>query len=572
MFQNNLQRIKHYTMLTTAICCISACGGGNGGYGDSDGPSSTPTPTATPTTTPTATPEPTVTPVAQPIVITATNAGETLVGAGNVETLIASETDESFAKEVSERTGFTLYVRDNDPLGESSCATAGCVSTWPPLLANNDATAEDPLTIIEREDGSMQWALRDKPLYFFSGDELAGDIKGEGKGGFHVALTQPLAIGGNENAGQFFVGFGKTLAAKPIAEGINDSFVSEEINTSGLTLYTFSNDEPGKSNCFNQCAVVWPALLAGPNDVAKAPFSLVERAMNTEGATAMQWAYRGKPLYYFFNDTQPGDTNGLANEAFSLVRPLPWKVADSEIGSLFAGTNIVLTATPDAEANDGTELTSSQGKDGFTLYTLDDDIDSSTCTGACLANWPAFIAHEGAVPAGPFSLIARESGEMQWALNGKPLYFFVNDSEAGDTNGDGIAGKFHAARMAPVATHEHETEGAILIASGKLINKQGEADISFAGFTLYTFVEDSVGSSTCFDQCEDSWPPLFAPANAKDFGDFTVIDRNNPNTQDDDELTIKQWAYKGEPLYFFIGDSSPGDANGEHSTWFIARP
>ncbi|VUD66703.1 hypothetical protein TDB9533_03667 [Thalassocella blandensis] len=578
MFPNTLHTLKNLSVLTTLICSLAACGGGDG-YGNSS-PESTPEATATPTPEPTpevtATPEPTITPVAVPLEKAETNAGETFVGTGQVMILISGDEEGVFTSEVSDRTGRTLYVRDNDELGSSSCNSAGCVTTWPPLLADENATPIAPLTVIEREDGATQWALRDKPLYFFSGDAVAGDLNGEGKGGFHIALSQPIAIGSNDTGIQFFVGFGSTLMAKPEADGINDSFIAQRQNVSGLTLYTFANDEPGKSNCFGQCLVVWPALLADPEDTAQAPFSLIDRQMDNNGTTAKQWAYRGKPLYYFFNDTTPGDTNGLANDAFSLVRPLPWKVADSEHGSLFAATGLVLTATPDESAEESSEenaeIIKTAAKDGFTLYTLDDDDGSSTCVGPCLANWPAFMAHAGAESAGPFSVIARESGEMQWALNGKPLYFFVNDVNPGDVKGDGIAGKFHVARTAPIAVVNHETEGALLTAHGALVNQNGEDDTSFADFTLYTFAEDIDGIPTCFQGCADQWPPLFAAANARSFGDFTVIDRNDPATSEDDEANIKQWAYKGEPLYFFGGDSAPGDANGEYGTWFIARP
>ncbi len=36
----------------------------------------------------------------------------------------------------------------------------------------------------------------------------------------------------------------------------------------------------------------------------------------------------------------------------------------------------------------------------------------------------------------------------------------------------------------------------------------------------------------------------------------------------------QQVAYNGEPLYYFTGDTAPGDANGEGvgGVWFIATP
>ena len=68
------------------------------------------------------------------------------------------------------------------------------------------------------------------------------------------------------------------------------------------------------------------------------------------------------------------------------------------------------------------------------------------------------------------------------------------------------------------------------------------------------------------------WPPLYATADDQDFGDFSVIQRDNPATESVE--TVYQWAYKGEPLYFYFEDSAPGDLNGDgvNGVWHIARP
>jgi hypothetical protein len=40
---------------------------------------------------------------------------------------------------------------------------------------------------ITRDDGAKQWAMNEKPLYFFATDVQAGDAKGDGQGGvWHV--------------------------------------------------------------------------------------------------------------------------------------------------------------------------------------------------------------------------------------------------------------------------------------------------------------------------------------------------------------------------------------------------
>ena len=82
--------------------------------------------------------------------------------------------------------GMTLYTFDMDMAGKSNCNGA-CAALWPPELAGADARPEGELSIIERDDGSKQWAYRGKPVYTFSKDLKAGDKAGDNvKNVWHV--------------------------------------------------------------------------------------------------------------------------------------------------------------------------------------------------------------------------------------------------------------------------------------------------------------------------------------------------------------------------------------------------
>lgn len=88
---------------------------------------------------------------------------------------------------------------------------------------------------------------------------------------------------------------------------------------------------------------------------------------------------------------------------------------------------------------------------GRTVYIFDKDgVGKSNCSGGCLAQWPAFVAKPGAVAKGEFGLIDA-NGARQWTVNGKPLYYFVGDTKAGDRNGNGIGGVWHVISEKPVA-------------------------------------------------------------------------------------------------------------------------
>lgn len=75
----------------------------------------------------------------------------------------------------------------------------------------------------------------------------------------------------------------------------------------GMTLYTFDKDKvhSGKSECTGACAKNWPPFLASASESASGDFSFVQRA---DGK--MQWAYKGKPLYFWHKDMKPGEKTG----------------------------------------------------------------------------------------------------------------------------------------------------------------------------------------------------------------------------------------------------------------------
>jgi predicted lipoprotein with Yx(FWY)xxD motif len=77
----------------------------------------------------------------------------------------------------------------------------------------------------------------------------------------------------------------------------------------------------------------------------------------------------------------------------------------------------------------------------MTLYTFDkDEMNKSNCGAVCLVAWPAFLAPQASNTKGQFSTIQREDGKYQWTMNGKPLYFYANDTKPGDKKGDGKFG------------------------------------------------------------------------------------------------------------------------------------
>jgi predicted lipoprotein with Yx(FWY)xxD motif len=102
----------------------------------------------------------------------------------------AMQGDSSMGKVYTDDKGMTLYTFDKDEAGKSNCYDQ-CAVNWPPFMASADAMAEGDWTIVERTDGSKQWAYQGKPLYLWVQDKAPGDVTGEGKGDgtWHVAVA-----------------------------------------------------------------------------------------------------------------------------------------------------------------------------------------------------------------------------------------------------------------------------------------------------------------------------------------------------------------------------------------------
>jgi predicted lipoprotein with Yx(FWY)xxD motif len=92
------------------------------------------------------------------------------------------------------------------------------------------------------------------------------------------------------------------------------------------------------------------------------------------------------------------------------------------------------------------------------------------------------------------------------------------------------------------------------------------------GMTVYTFTKDvkDSGKSACTGGCLDKWPALTVAAGATATAGTGVSGTLATITRDDNGAL--QVTYNGLPLYFFKGDSAPGDANGVYTNWEAVKP
>lgn len=98
----------------------------------------------------------------------------------------------------------------------------------------------------------------------------------------------------------------------------------------------------------------------------------------------------------------------------------------------------------------------------------------------------------------------------------------------------------------------------------------GTVLVSGDGFTLYIFTNDLTNTPSCYADCIESWPPLLTDGSPEagegiDPSKLGIAARNDGTFQ---------VAYSGRPLYFFRGDTAPGDTlgHGIENLWQVLLP
>ncbi len=196
---------------------------------------------------------------------------------------------------------------------------------------------------------------------------------------------------------------------------------------------------------------LWPALLtkgrpiAGPG-VNRALLGTVTRDDMLSGKSVKQVTYAGLPLYRFFLDEGPGETDG-ANLFDPVTSPTgTWYLVKPKRGIPATGR---IHMEPETVGN-AKVLSVSMDNDfsllphgTFPVYTLSprsaesqsrtEDGPGSACQKKCALNWPPVLSSERPVAGAgvnqhALGTIVRPDGSHQVTYKGKPLYLFVKDA------------------------------------------------------------------------------------------------------------------------------------------------
>jgi predicted lipoprotein with Yx(FWY)xxD motif len=150
------------------------------------------------------------------------------------------------------------------------------------------------------------------------------------------------AAGGSAGSPSASPALSAAPSAATVSAANSSTFGTILTGPNGMTLYTYSSDTAGTSNCSGGCATEWPPLTVpvGQQPMAAAgatgKLSTLARA---DGTT--QVAHDGLPLYYWQGDAKPGDVTGDGVNGFSVAKaaggsaPQPASAAPSSSGSRY---------------------------------------------------------------------------------------------------------------------------------------------------------------------------------------------------------------------------------------------
>ncbi len=108
------------------------------------------------------------------------------------------------------------------------------------------------------------------------------------------------------------------------------------------------------------------------------------------------------------------------------------------------------------------------------------------------------------------------------------------------------------------------SEGGGMTLTGAEVSGLGMVLVDSEGFTVYEFAKDKGTTSSCYGTCEEGWPPV-STKGAPTAGEGAMSSQLGTTKRKDGSLQV---TYAGHPLYTFVEDKSPGEANGNGSEAF----
>jgi predicted lipoprotein with Yx(FWY)xxD motif len=333
-------------------------------------------------------------------------------------------------------------------------------------------------------------------------------------------------------------------------------------------LFSFDEDEPGKSKCAADCATNWPAALAPAHAKKLGEWSIIKRA----DTGAAQWTFRNRPLYTSAKDSAKASGKPDPSYKPAAATPAsPGATKESPWHPLELKPNEHITRP---SGFDVTEVLMAPGQalidsNERTIYSFSGKLREAKDLSY---DWVPVQAPSLAQNVGNFSVLVRSDGQRQWMMNGRPLYTYRRDWVLGDANGRSVDSRIQVAVVMPyflpaaVDILPDERRGGLMVVRGTgqalytrdMAFVDGEGGQNTRGARGNPFKGQVIGTTACEGECTKSWTPLAAPNDAVPSGYWSVFTRSDGQ---------KQWAYQGFALYSMNKDK-PGQINGQNEYHF----
>lgn len=109
-----------------------------------------------------------------------------------------------------------------------------------------------------------------------------------------------------------------------------------------------------------------------------------------------------------------------------------------------------------------------------------------------------------------------------------------------------------------------ESGGGAMVVSLGNAQKLGMILVDSNGMTVYDFHKDKGTTSSCYGPCAEGWPPVLTEGEPE-VGNGASSSKLGTTERKDGTMQV---TYAGHPLYTFVADKNPGEANGNDVSAF----
>jgi predicted lipoprotein with Yx(FWY)xxD motif len=191
---------------------------------------------------------------------------------------------------------------------------------------------------------------------------VAGALSAIGLAAAALSLALVLAVPGGPAGATTSSAHGKSVK---ISTAKVASVGTVLTTASGLTLYHFTEDSPGRSTCNGACAKIWPPLLAARGAHVSGPHGVKGFSLLKAANGHWQVAWHKLPLYTFEGDKKKGQAHGqnVGQVWFAVLKS---GIPVSAIAGAAGATSTTAPSTPATAPVTGTTAPAAPSTQGST--------------------------------------------------------------------------------------------------------------------------------------------------------------------------------------------------------------